>query len=152
MNEDRKLPVLDLKMWVEERELERGGKYELLLHEFYEKKMVTPRVIDRDSALPERVKRETLAQEIIRTSKNTHECLRQERRGAQMTRFAWKLYLSGYDVTSRREILLAGLKGFQRLENQEKRGERSLNRRRGEDYQRRMLKRHGANMIPLLSN
>ena len=54
------------------------------------------------------------------------------------------MYLSGYNSTSRREILLSGLRGFQRMEEQEKRGERSLNRRRGEDYHRRMLKRHGA--------
>ena len=45
-NEDNKLPVLDLKMWVEERELENGtGKYEIVLHEFYEKPMASKFVI-----------------------------------------------------------------------------------------------------------
>ena len=100
-NVDKKLPVLDLKMWVEGRELENGGSYEVVMHEFYEKQMVTPRVISRDSALPERVKRETLAQEIIRISKNTHECLRKERREKTYDAiyleviFVWYLFPTG---------------------------------------------------------
>ena len=41
------------------------------MHEYYEKVMVAPRVIGRESALRERVKRETLTQEIIRMQRNT---------------------------------------------------------------------------------
>ena len=129
---------------MEEKENERGGKYDLILHEFYEKKMVTPRVISEGSALPERVKRETLSQEIIRIRRNTHESLREGTRKAQMSRFAWKLYQSGYNATKRREIVLSGLKGFEKLEDLDKRGIRSLNRSRREDFSKRMLRRHGA--------
>ncbi len=37
-NEDRKLPVLDLKTWVEKVEIE-GGERHQILHEFYMKKV-----------------------------------------------------------------------------------------------------------------
>ena len=43
------LPVFNLKMWVERREHENGGKYEIVLQEFYEKQMVTPRVISKEN-------------------------------------------------------------------------------------------------------
>ena len=64
--EDKKLPVLDLKMWTEDRKNENGGNYQEIMYQFYEKEMVAPRVINKESALPERVKATTLTQEIIR--------------------------------------------------------------------------------------
>ena len=44
-HEDKKLPVLDLRMWVEDRVGEEGEKYQEILHQYYEKEMVAPRVI-----------------------------------------------------------------------------------------------------------
>ena len=67
------MPVLDLQMWVEERKTKEGSKYHEIMYEFYEKSMVAPRVIRKDSALSEQVKRQTLAQEIIRIRRNTSE-------------------------------------------------------------------------------
>ena len=48
------------------------------------------------------------------------------------------------DSKSRKEILLAGLKGFERLVELEKKGRRSVNRSRRENYETRMLKKYGA--------
>ena len=106
--------------------------------------MVTPRVINKDSALSERIKRQTLANEIIRIRRNTCEKERERQKERQLTRFAWKLYLSGYDERSRKEILLSGLKGFERLVELDREGVRSLYRSRQEDYEIRMLKKHGS--------
>ena len=55
INADKKLPVLDLKMWTEERVGEKGESYQEIVYEYYEKEMVSKRVIDKNSALPERV-------------------------------------------------------------------------------------------------
>ena len=66
---DGKLPVLDLRMWMETREGERGNQYQEVMHEYYEKEMVAPRVIGKDSALPNKVKITTLTQEIIKIYK-----------------------------------------------------------------------------------
>ena len=90
--------------------------------------MVAPRVIRKDSALSERVKRQTLMQEIIRIRSNTNEKIQEERRIQQMSRFSWKLMLAGCDSRSRKEILLAGLQGFERLVELEKKGRRSPRR------------------------
>ena len=99
-------------------------------------------VIEKDSA--ERVKRETLTQEIIRIQRNTSESLREEKRVEHLSRFACKLKNSGYDKRERKEIILARMKGFKRLEELEKRGVRSINRGRRENYNLRQLKKHKA--------
>ena len=63
----------DLKVWVREKTGEKGEKFDQIEYEFYEKKMVTPRVIHKESALSERIKRQTLANEIIRIRRITCE-------------------------------------------------------------------------------
>ena len=143
-NEEGKLPVLDLKMWVEQIEGEGGESYPELRHEYYEKGMVAPRVIDQKSALSERIKRTTLTQEVIRIRKNTSSSIRDGKKGEQMTRLSWKMWRSGYNEKSRREIIIAGLKGFQRLVDLEEKGIRSLNRSRRENWAARRLKKFRA--------
>ena len=106
--------------------------------------MVAPRVIDRESALPERVKNTTLAQEIIRVKRNTCKPLRKRMEKEQMSRFAMKMMLSGYNKRERKEILVAGLKGFKKLEELEEQGKRNINRSRGENYEARLLAKYGA--------
>ena len=143
-NSDGKLPVLDLKMWVEEREGEKGERYAEIMHEYYEKEMVSKRVIGKDSALSEKVKCTTLAQEVIRMLRNTSESIREERKKEQLTNLAVKLKNSGYNERSRREILLSGIRGFERIMEDVKKGRRSLNRSRRENMEVRMLKKYGA--------
>ena len=50
INHEKKLPVLYVKIWEEERQTDRGVKYNVVMHDFYEKAMVTPRLIGRESA------------------------------------------------------------------------------------------------------
>ena len=54
------------------------------------------------------------------------------------------MWRSGYDRKSREEILLAGIKGFKRLEELESKGIRSINRSRQENFEARLLNRFGA--------
>ena len=96
--------------------------------------MVAPRVIGNNSALPDKIKKQTLTQEIIRMMRNTSEKLREGERAILLSRFAWKLMLSGYDSKVRREIIVAGMKGFEKLVEMDKRGVRSLYRNRWENF------------------
>ena len=97
MNEDGRLPVLDLKMWLEERVTAEGReKYKEIVHVHYEKPMVSPLVIMKESALPEKMKRQVLAQEVIRICKNTSECVNDDEKKEQMKKIAKKMKLSGY--------------------------------------------------------
>ena len=140
-HQDKKLPVLVLNIWVEDRFGDRGEQYQEIVHEFYEEEMVAPRVIGKESGLPERVKKTTLTQEIIRILKNTSK---KKKKAAMMSRFTMKLKLSRYDKRERKDILAAGLKGFNRLEELDKEGKRNLNRSRNENRAARLLKIHEA--------
>ena len=61
----------------------------------------------------------------------------------QMSRFAMKMMLSGYNKRERKEILVAGLKGFKKLEELEEQGKRNINRSRRENYEARLLAKYG---------
>ena len=99
-NKDGKLPVLDLKMWIETRRTEHGQDVQEIMYQFYEKEMVAPRVINKKSALPDRVKHTTLTQEVIRKMRNTSKGIRDKMKSDQMSKFAMKLMLYGYDKKS----------------------------------------------------
>ena len=101
--------------------------------------MVSSKMIMKASALPEKVKRQSLSQEVIRRMKNTSEKIRERKRPELMTEMCYKLWHSGYSKKERRDIVLTGLRGFRRLEELERKGVRSLNRSRKEDYRRRQL-------------
>ena len=66
-HQDKKLPVLDLKVWLSETDE--------LLHEFYEKPTKNLRTILASSAISWHQKRTILTQESIRRLKNTSESL-----------------------------------------------------------------------------
>ena len=66
MFEDKKLPTLDIKIWVEVED-----NVNVIKFEFFEKEMVSPMVLHRRSAMPEGIRRATLNQELIRRMVNT---------------------------------------------------------------------------------
>ena len=68
MFEDKKLPTLDIKIWVEVED-----NVNIIKFEFFEKEMVSPMVLHRRSAMPEGIRRATLNQELIRRMVNTSE-------------------------------------------------------------------------------
>ena len=58
---DRKVPMLDLKLWIE-----MVDGVVRILHEHYEKGMATKMLIHAESAIPLKVKRTVLTQEMLR--------------------------------------------------------------------------------------
>ena len=61
IHEDGKVPMLDVKMWIETVEGRR-----VVLYEHYEKEMATKAVVNAKSALPMQTKRTVLTQEMLR--------------------------------------------------------------------------------------
>ena len=60
MHTDKKLPVLDVKIWIE------TGESNKLLHEYYQKTVASRMVIHARSSLPWSTKRTVLTQEVLR--------------------------------------------------------------------------------------
>ena len=141
-----KLPMLDFRVWKEEVDDgdREGNKKTKIFHEFYEKPVVSKLTLMEGSALPHRVKIQTLTQEVIRRMKNTSGGVAKKRRAAILTNFTKKMKRSGYSAKVRRNVLLAGLKGYWNMVKTEKEGGRRVNRPRWEGASSRRYKKLGA--------
>ena len=111
--EDKKLPTLDLKVW-----MSLDNK---ILFEFYEKPMNTNMVLQRKSALSENIKMNSLTQEVIRRMLNCCELAENSCRVESLNNLAVKMCTSGYDTRYIRKVFVAGIKGYEKkLENSRK--------------------------------
>ena len=104
---DRKLPTLDIKIWV--------TVDNIILFTFFEKEMVSPMVLHKRSAMPEGIRRATLNQEMVRRMVNTSERIPLIDRLMVVDGYAQKLINSEYSVDETRDIIVGGLKGYERL-------------------------------------
>ena len=104
---DRKLPTLDIKIWV--------TVDNIILFTFFEKEMVSPMVLHKRSAMPEGIRRATLNQEMVRRMVNTSERIPLIDRLMVVDGYAQKLIYSEYSVDETRDIIVGGLKGYERL-------------------------------------
>ena len=110
--EDRKLPVLDVKVGINENNR--------IDFEFYEKPTRNPRVILMDSALSHAQKRTILTQECLRRLRNTKVEMGPEVQKKHLDKFMMKLKNSGYDQKFRTEILDSALKAFEKIKEEDK--------------------------------
>ena len=111
---DGRLPTLDCTIWLE------NGR---IMYSFYEKEMNSPFCILEQSALPDNTKISSLSQDVVRRMLNTSELVPQEERNNIVEKFISKLRRSGYRKDQVKEIIKAGLKGYERkLEKAKKEG------------------------------
>ena len=107
---EKKLPTLDVKIWVTAEQ-----NINIILFMFFEKKMVSPMVLHKRSAMPEGIRRATLNQEMIRRMVNTSEMVPLADRLMVIVDYTQKLINSEYSVDESRDIVVGGLKGYERL-------------------------------------
>ena len=118
---DRKVPILDLKCWVEEVENEGGRRY-MLLHEFYMKDVSSKAVIHREAALSLSSKRTILTQECLRILMNSHEMIGWEKISEHLTYFMARMQAAGYDKSFRFQVLKSALHAYRVKQEEERRG------------------------------
>ena len=104
---DGVLPTLDLELWVSE-----SNK---ILYSFFEKSMVSKMVLHKRSAMPEGIRRATLNQEMVRRMLNTSEDVDDTKRVKIVDDYAQKMVNSEYTIEEARNVIVAGLKGYERL-------------------------------------
>ena len=122
-NEDRKLKILDLKVWLEDI-----GERRVIMYEHYTKEVRTKAVINAQSAMPNNMKRTILSQEILRII--THCCrdLPESTRNGHINEALRRIQYSGYDKTFRYDVVNSALKAYETLLEKERQGERPLHR------------------------
>ena len=82
---DGKLPILDLKVYCVKVRLSFGVEYWEPRWSFFEKSMKSKYVIMEASAMSDKVKATTLAQEVIRRMRNTHRMAGKEERNGVLS-------------------------------------------------------------------
>ena len=104
--EDKKLPTLDLKIWVQP-----SGR--LVFYEHYEKPMKTNLALQKNSALSENVKVSSLSQEVVRVLLNCSEDVDNKTRIGHLEFLSTKLKTSGYNTPYIRKLMYNGIKCYE---------------------------------------
>ena len=148
-NANKKMALLDTEVWVEENKV---------WYEHYRKPMANPLLMMEMSAMPAKVKRTTLVQEVVRIRRNTRPGLPWDVTVKHLNEFCKRMKASGYNQQYRFQVLKSGMEGYEKMLETERRGGRPINRRRswGEDerqkkkeLQSKVWFRRGGHDVPL---
>ena len=120
---DGKVPMLNVKLWMEEVEGRR-----LILYEHYEKEMATKMVIHASSAMPKSVKRTVLTQQVLQIMLHCSRNLPWDAVRKHINGFMMKMQLSGYEQGFRYEVTKSAINAFETMMENEERGIRPIHR------------------------
>ena len=131
-HEDKKMPILNLRVWIQNIE----GR-NLIVYEHYRKEVATKATVHARSALPMRQKKTILTQELLTIMKNCSPNLEEAKRVEHINQFMKRLQFAGYNKEFRFDVFNSASKA---LEIQGKRAEDQgvpLNRPRQWERRRR---------------
>ena len=117
---DNKVPILDIKVWVNE-----DGK---IRHEYYSKSVSSKSVIDARSAMPRKDKRTVLTQDLLRIILRCSPELEWETKKKHIDEYVLRMQFSGYDEKFRREIVSSAMNAYEKIKRKVSKGERPLYR------------------------
>ena len=130
-NASRKMPILDLRVWIALMydRLTHEMEYSIM-HEYYYKEVASRAVIDARSAVPWRMKRTVLTQEIVRILRNCSRKMPWNEVSKHVEEFSKRMQFSGYDETFRGQVVRSALKAYDEMVAKDQRGEEPLYRPR----------------------
>ena len=125
-NGNKKMALLNTEVWVEEKKV---------MYEHYRKPVANPLLMMEMSAMPAKVKRTTLVQEVVTIRRNIRPGLPWEVTVKHLNNFCSRMKASGYNQQYRFQVLKSGMEGYDKMLETERRGGRPVNRLRswGED-------------------
>ena len=121
--EEGKVPMLNVKMWIGEF----GGRLQIM-YEHYEKEMATKAVLHASSAIPFKMKRTVLTQEMLRIMLHCSKDLPREEVLKHQNNFMRKMQYSGYDKTFRYTVVKSAKNAYETIRENEERGIRPMHR------------------------
>ena len=120
-HEDQKVPILDIKVWVETE-----GNH--VMHEYYSKTVSSKAVIDEKSAMPLKDKRTVLTQDLLRVIMRCSPDLPWHIKKAHIEEYSLRMQFSGYKEEFRKEIVRSAINAYQKIKRKVKKGKRPLYR------------------------
>ena len=116
-NIDNKLPILDIKVWVEE-----VGNRKLIMYEHYRKEVATKATIHAKSAVPTTIKRTVLTQEVLRVMTHCSPFLPINIRNEHTNEIMKRIQFSGYPKEFRFDVYNSAQKAYTKLKEDEECG------------------------------
>ena len=135
-HQDRKLPILDIKVWVIELE-EEEQKRAKLRWQYYRKPMSNWLLIPANSAMAMSIKRTSLTQYGLRILRNTSLELSWDLKAEMLSEFSERMRDSGYKEKFRYETIQSILTGWDKMVAEQERGGRPINRPRHYEEKKR---------------
>ena len=141
-HEDGKMPLLDVKVWIEENgetedtevteeaEEELNTKKRKIMYEHYRKEMASKMTIHARSAIPHNQQRNILTQEVIRILKNCSQELSWEIKAKHLEDLSLRMQFSGHNKRMRQAVINSGLSAYRKMEENQKKGITPLHRNR----------------------
>ena len=126
-----KLPILDLKVWIETKEKEaeeRCKKASVIIYEIHSKSVASKAVINARSALKWNTKMTVLTQEVLRALLNCSRLLPWERVVENVNGMVLRMQYSGYSKKFRYAVVDSALKAYRARKKADQEGERPLHR------------------------
>ena len=111
------------------------------MHESYRKPMANPLMMLAMSAMPAKLKRNVLTQEVVRLRRNISLDLPWETTVKHLNDFSARMRASGYGERYRLEVIKSGVEGFDKMVAEEKNGGRPINQRRTWNEDQRQKKK-----------
>ena len=133
-NPDKKLPILDLKFWVEQREREIQGSNQMvsvIVYEFYTKEIASKALIKARSAMSASVRRTVLSQAVLRVLLNCSPLLPWANVVGKVEEMVLRMQYSEYNKKFRYEVVDSAVKAYRARQEAELKGERPMHRLKG---------------------
>ena len=123
MHEDKKLPVLDLKIWVN-----KTGDNNKIMHEYYQKEVASKMVVHSRSSLPWSSKRTVLTQEVLRILLRCSPELPWPTVKEHVDNFMKRMQFAGYTPKFKGEIVCSATKAYKKLRDMDRQNTQPLYR------------------------
>ena len=129
-HKDKKMPILDLKMWKEIREDKEGKKCSKIIHEFYSKEIANKQVTHAKSAMSTSSKRNILIAEMLRVLLRCSPLLPWKDTAQHASEQNRRMQYSGYGYQFRHQVTNAALNKYKQIQEKDKKGETPIYRNR----------------------
>ena len=106
LQENGKMPLLNLQVWVERVEKEGGRKEWEVMWEYYRKPCAARNLMLARSAMSDRIKRSSLTQEAIQILRSCTRSLPWAQRAAHLSDFCLRMKISGYSERYRETVIV----------------------------------------------
>ncbi|KAL9986209.1 hypothetical protein ACROYT_G000316 [Oculina patagonica] len=118
---DKKLPILDLKVWVEHREKkvqESNQMVSVMMYEFYKKEIASKALVNARSAMSASAKRTVLSQAVLRVLLNCSPLLPWANVVEKVEEMVLRMQCSGYNKNFRYEVVDSAIKAYRAIQRE----------------------------------